>query len=79
MRPVIAALLIGLTTNTVALAQYTFDAKGRSYDCAPYDWGCTILPPPGAPLQPLPEQLRQRPTAICCKPCDQKHNPLGAS
>jgi hypothetical protein len=27
MRPVIAAVLIGLTTNTVALAQYTFDAR----------------------------------------------------
>jgi len=54
MKLVIPALLIALAANTVALAQYVLDAKGRRYQCLPGDWSCTVLPPPEAPLPPLP-------------------------
>jgi hypothetical protein len=53
MKVALAALMLVLLA-TAASAQYTFDAKGRRYKCLPGDWSCTVLPPPGAPLQPLP-------------------------
>ena len=53
MKLVIAVLLIAVAANTAALAQYVFDAKGRRYQYLPGDRSCTVLPPPGAPLQPL--------------------------
>ncbi len=40
MKLVIPALLIALAANTVALAQYVLDAKGRRYQCMPGDWSC---------------------------------------
>ncbi len=54
MKLVVLALLIALAANTAALAQYVLDSKGRPYKCLPYDWGCQVPPPPGAPLQPSP-------------------------
>ena len=53
MKLVIAVLLIAVAANTAALAQYVFDAKGRRYQYLPGDRSCTLLPPPGAPLQPI--------------------------
>jgi hypothetical protein len=73
MKLVVAALLIALTANPVALAQYTFDAKGRRYPCVTGDWSCQVLPPPGAPLQPLPVERRRPqppPYAPCGSRCD---------
>jgi hypothetical protein len=52
-----------------AFAQYTFDAKGRRYKCATGDWSCTVLPPPGAPLQPL---RRPRPTPPKIEECGSR-------
>lgn len=43
MKLVIATLLIAAAVNTAALAQYTFDAKGRRYSCLPGDWSCSVL------------------------------------
>jgi len=73
MKLVITALLIALAVNTAALAQYTFDAKGKRYRCANGDWSCTVLPPPGAPLQPLSDQRRRSappPYVPCGSRCD---------
>ena len=59
MKLVFVALLIALAANTVALAHYTFDSKGRRYPCVTGDSSCQVLPPSGAPLQPLPVERRQ--------------------
>jgi hypothetical protein len=67
----ILSLLIGMAVNAAALAQYTFDAKGRRYKCLPGDWSCTVLPPPGAPLQPLPAE-RRRPAHTPYVPCGSR-------
>jgi len=53
VRLALSALILALLT-TAASAQYALDAKGRRYKCLPGDWSCSVLPPPGAPLQPLP-------------------------
>ena len=52
MRFTLATLGLVLITGA-AEAQATLDAKGRRYQCLSGDWSCTVLPPPGAPLQPL--------------------------
>ena len=51
--------------------QYTLDAKGRRYKCLPGDRSCTVLPPPGAPLQPL-RRPKQTPPRVeeCGSRCD---------
>jgi hypothetical protein len=71
MRVALGALIVVLLTAAAA-AQYTFDAKGRRYECLPGDWGCTVLPPPGAPLQPLPAERRRpvQPPVPCGTRCD---------
>jgi hypothetical protein len=60
MKLVITALLIAVAANTAALAQYTLDAKGRRYQCLPGDRSYSVLPPQGAPLQPLPQPQPRR-------------------
>jgi hypothetical protein len=70
MMKLIAALLV-LLLSGAAQAQYTFDTKGRRYPCLPGDWSCSVLPPPGAPLRPLPAE-RRRPAPPPYVPCGSR-------
>ena len=71
MKLVIAVLLIAVAANTAALAQYVFDAKDRPYTCLPGDLSCTVLPPPGAPMRPIPVE-RRRPAPPPYVPCGSR-------
>jgi hypothetical protein len=46
----VAAVIAWLIATTAAQAQYVVDNKGRPFPCLPFDTGCTVLPPLGAPL-----------------------------
>ena len=65
------AMLVLLLLTQSASAQYTFDAKGRRYKCLPGDWSCSVLPPPGAPLQPL-RRPRPRPPSTTVEECGSR-------
>ncbi len=73
MKLVLATLALLLLTESVS-AQYVLDAKGRRYQCLPGDWSCSVLSPPGAPLQPLPRKRSNTtplpPTDQCGSRCD---------
>jgi hypothetical protein len=62
VRLALTVLILALLTGAAA-AQWRFDAKGRRYQCLQGDWSCSVLPPPGAPLQPLPERRTRSDTA----------------
>ncbi len=72
-RLALGAVLLVLLSGS-AQAQHVLDAKGRRYQCAPYDRRCSVRPPPGARLQALLDQQRQRPrppkTEECGSRCD---------
>jgi hypothetical protein len=57
----LAGVAVASLIASTGSAQSTFDGKGRRYQCLPGDWSCTVLPPPGAPLPPLP---RPRPPTL---------------
>jgi hypothetical protein len=56
-----------------ATAQVPFNAKGARYPWLPGDWSCTVLAPPGAPLQPL---RRPQPTPSKVDECGSRCDDL---
>jgi hypothetical protein len=62
------AVLILLLLSGAAEAQYTLDATGGRYKCVT---SCTVMPPPGAPLQPLSAE-RRRPAPPPYVPCGSR-------
>jgi hypothetical protein len=65
-------VILVLLSSGAAQAQYTLDAKARRHHCLPGDSSCRVLPPPGAPLQPLRERDRRQPPPYvpCGTRCD---------
>jgi hypothetical protein len=73
MQSLVAAVIMWLIATAAAQARYVVDNKGRPFPCLLYETGCTVLPPPGAPLQPPPDQRRQPappPYVPCGSRCD---------
>jgi hypothetical protein len=71
MQSFVAAVIMWLIATTAAQARYVVDNKGRPFPCLLYETGCTVLPPPGAPLQPPPDQ-RRRPAPPPYVPCGSR-------
>jgi hypothetical protein len=62
-------MLLLMLIAGAALAQQTFDAKGRRYPCPPGNRSCSLLPPRGAPL---PSLRRPRPTPPKVEECGSR-------